>query len=80
MSSGPQQTGSRRDFVRSAARYGGLVALGAAFAWLERPRGRETCINNSICAGCTAFTECALPAALSAKVAETNTPKRPDHE
>jgi len=69
MSSGPNQTASRRDFFRSAARYGGLVTLGAAFLWLERSRNRQTCVNNSICAGCAAFTDCGLPAALSAKAA-----------
>jgi len=69
MSSGLKPSGSRRDFFRSAARFGGLVALGAAFAWLERPRPGQSCVNNSICSGCSAFTYCGLPAALSVKVA-----------
>jgi len=80
MSSGTNQTGSRRDFFRSAARYSGLAALGAAFAWLERPRRGQTCINNSICAGCSAFTDCGLPAALSAKAAKSSHSRSSSHE
>jgi len=70
MSSATNQTGSRRDFLRSAARSGGLVALAAVLAWLQRPRRQQNCINNNVCAGCAAFTDCGLPTALSAKAAQ----------
>lgn len=73
MPSGPNQTGNRRDFFRSAARHGGLVALGAVFVWLERSRQGQACVNNSICSGCAAFAGCGLPAALSTKAGTTKT-------
>jgi hypothetical protein len=69
MSSASNHTASRRAFLQSAARYGGLVTLTTACAWLSRPRRGEICINNSLCAGCSVYTDCGLPAALSAKAA-----------
>jgi hypothetical protein len=64
---------SRREFLRGGARYAlfaGLAALSAKL--IKRSSGKlsgQTCINAGICTGCTAFTDCGLPQALSAKQA-----------
>ena len=54
---------TRRDF----ARYGALAAISSVAARLIVRRSRETCINGGICRGCTKFSDCGLPQALSAK-------------
>jgi hypothetical protein len=54
---------TRRDF----ARYGAFAAIGAVVARLFARRSRETCINQGICRGCTEFSDCGLPQALSAR-------------
>jgi hypothetical protein len=69
MSSDLQRQLHRREFFRAAARYGSLTAIGVAAYLTSRSRKGQACINNSICRGCSAFTDCSLPAALSAKVA-----------
>ena len=69
MSSDLQRQIHRREFFRAAARYGSLAAIGVAAYLTTRPRNGQTCINNSICRGCAAFTDCGLPSALSAKAA-----------
>jgi hypothetical protein len=56
---------NRRDF----ARYGALAAMSAVAARLIARRSRETCINEGICRGCTEFSDCGLPQALSARSA-----------
>jgi hypothetical protein len=65
---------SRREFVRDAFRYALLTGLAAVSAVLVRRRREtlpgQTCINEYICRGCTAFTDCGLPQALSAKQAQ----------
>jgi hypothetical protein len=70
MSSDLQRQMHRREFFRAAARYGSLAAMGVA-AYLTRRRPGQSCINSSICRGCAAFRDCGLPAALSAKVAQS---------
>ena len=64
---------SRRDFLRGGFRYALLAGLGAVSATLARKPGSllagQTCINEGICRGCTAFTDCGLPRALSVKQA-----------
>ena len=55
--------GNRRDFLRTAA-LGGL--LGVAGTLAARPT-RQDCINEGICRGCTAYDDCNLPQALSAR-------------
>lgn len=64
---------SRREFLKAAGR---LIALGGLGILVFRPVGRggarrptdgETCVNDGLCRGCTAFAGCGLPAALSAK-------------
>jgi hypothetical protein len=69
---------TRREFLKSAARLALLAGLGAlglrllrggAGAWAadRLPRAGQTCVNQGVCRGCTAYSGCGLPAALSAK-------------
>jgi len=62
---------SRREFLRGGARYALLAGLGAVSATLfKRSGGKlsgQTCINQGVCSGCTAFSGCGLPQAFSAK-------------
>jgi anaerobic selenocysteine-containing dehydrogenase len=67
---------SRREFLKSAARLALLAGLAALGLRLVRgrgapagrlPRAGETCVNQGVCRGCTAYSGCGLPAALSAK-------------
>jgi len=71
MNESDQDSESRREFLRGGARYALLAGLGAVSATLfKRSGGKlsgQTCINQGICHGCTAFTGCGLPQALSAK-------------
>jgi len=66
-----QDRTDRREFLRGGVRYTLLTALGAAAAALyQRSGGKlagQNCINQGVCSGCTAFTDCGLPQALSAK-------------
>jgi len=68
----PAKVESRREFARTAARYG-LLALVAAVAGLAArtrlPAG-QSCVNRGICSGCGVFASCGLPQALSAKRAQ----------
>jgi len=63
----------RRDFLRNAARYSFLAGLAAVSALLVGRRAArlpgQTCINESICRGCTVVGDCGLPQALSFKQA-----------
>lgn len=65
---------SRREFLRGGARYALLAGLGAVSATLfKRSGGKlsgQTCINQGVCGGCTAFSDCGLPQALSVKQAK----------
>ena len=56
-----KQKFTRRDF----ARYGAFAAVSAVAAHLVARRLRETCVNEGICRGCTQFSDCGLPQALS---------------
>lgn len=62
---------SRREFFRSGVRYAVLGVLSVATAILGRRSitrlPDQTCINEGVCRGCTAFAGCGLPQALSAK-------------
>lgn len=58
---------SRRRFLRSIGRAAVLAVLAGGTAVLVARRGSETCVNSGICRGCTAFGDCGLPQALSAK-------------
>ncbi len=61
---------SRREFLKTAARWLLLAGLGGVAARLLRGRprrGAETCVNDWVCRGCEAFKGCGLPQALSAK-------------
>jgi len=64
----------RREFLRGGARYALLAALGVVSASLYKRSGGklsgQTCVNEGVCSGCTAFTGCGLPQALSAKQAK----------
>jgi len=64
-----EQTGSRREFLRSVGRYGfASVLAGLVFAGARKPEAsREKCANRGICGGCSVFASCGLPAALSVK-------------
>jgi len=64
---------NRREFLRGGARHTLLAGLAAVSALLARKRSAalpgQTCINNTICRGCTAVSGCGLPQALSFKQA-----------
>jgi hypothetical protein len=64
---------SRREFFRSGARYALLGVLAVAAAILGRRSvtrlPNQTCFNQGVCRGCTAFAGCGLPQALSRKQA-----------
>ena len=67
----PKNAANRREFLRGGLRYALLTAVGAVSATLASKPGAalpgQTCINQGICSGCNAFTDCGLPQALSAK-------------
>jgi len=67
-----EKAGNRREFFRSAGRslLLGVLALGA-LTLRSRSRKVQTCLNRSVCSTCTVFRDCGLPAALSAKAAQT---------
>jgi len=71
---------SRREFLRGGARYVFLTALGVASVTLFRRSGGQlsgqTCINQGICSGCTAYTGCGLPQALSSKEFKSRSRRR----
>lgn len=76
---GQNNGASRREFLRGGARYTLLAGLAAVSAALfKRSGGRlagQTCINEGICRGCTAFEACGLPQALSVRqAAQTRRP------
>jgi len=64
---------SRREFLRTAARFLALGGIGMMAARLTRMgrgtqvSGPEICVNDGVCRGCVVFADCGLPAALSAK-------------
>lgn len=64
---------NRREFFRGGARYTLLAGLAAVSVLLARKRGAalpgQTCVNNSICRGCSIVGGCGLPQALSFKQA-----------
>jgi hypothetical protein len=59
----------RREFFRAATRYSLLGVLAVGGAVLGRRAAAQTCTRKGICPGCGLFTDCGLPAALSAKAA-----------
>ena len=66
---------TRRELFRRAGRMAVFAALAAVGVTLGRrarskPRNSETCVNRGICRGCSAFDECGLPQAMSAKRAK----------
>jgi hypothetical protein len=69
----PDPVPGRREFFRAAARYGvlSLLALGGVLTARTRRLAGQTCINQGICLGCSAFSECSLPQAISAKESKT---------
>jgi hypothetical protein len=69
---------TRREFLTTLARGLLLIGIGALAVKLlgvrlgrrrvgSPTRSGETCINRGICRGCTAFSGCGLPQALSAR-------------
>jgi hypothetical protein len=63
------ETTSRREFLRSSARYGWLLALGGTLAWLSTRRtGSATCSSSSPCVTCPAFSDCVLPQAWTNRI------------
>ncbi|RME96067.1 MAG: hypothetical protein D6766_01635 [Verrucomicrobia bacterium] len=57
----PEAAASRREFLRTAGRWGGAVGLVALLAWLERPGRVGICLDAPVCAGCPALVDCTLP-------------------
>ncbi|HWH69323.1 MAG TPA: hypothetical protein VNT26_08045 [Candidatus Sulfotelmatobacter sp.] len=62
---------NRREFFRSAARYGllGLLTVVTAVVARTSKLAGQRCVNRGICGGCAQFEGCGLPQALSAKQA-----------
>ncbi len=61
---------TRREFIRTTGRLAVLGLFGFFGSRLLRKTSfklGEICINESICGGCTVYTDCGLPQALSAK-------------
>ena len=64
---------NRRNFFRTLARISaltGLAAVSAVATALRNPKSepnRQSCINQGLCNNCSAFKNCELPTALSAK-------------
>ncbi|MHB9132466.1 MAG: hypothetical protein ACYDBB_15455 [Armatimonadota bacterium] len=58
----------RRRFLKNIVRFTLLGAMTGGIGALVSRRG-ETCVNAGICRGCSAFSDCGLPQALSAKEA-----------
>jgi len=71
MSKSVEHNDSRREFFRSAGRYGvlGLLSVVAVVTG-RRSFGGQKCVNQGICRGCAVFNGCGLPQALSAKSAK----------
>ncbi|MHB9025583.1 MAG: hypothetical protein ACYC7E_15670 [Armatimonadota bacterium] len=63
---------TRREFLRSLGRYLALGVLVGGTGALALRRDPEKCVNRGICSGCSSFTDCGLPQALSAKQAKVN--------
>ena len=65
MSFSPGHDQSRREFFRSAARYGlaaGLVSVAAVAA-----RTKPGCVNRGVCGSCGLFAGCELPSAITTR-------------
>ncbi len=61
---------SRREFLRGSARYGLLSLFVITGLAVRKDLGlspRQDCINGGVCSGCSAFVDCSLPPALSAR-------------
>ena len=58
---------TRRKLLRTIGRGAALALLAGGITALVTRKRREDCINTGICRGCTAFRDCGLPQALSAK-------------
>ncbi|MCE5328679.1 MAG: hypothetical protein LLG01_19950 [Planctomycetaceae bacterium] len=62
---------TRRGMFGALARIGAAAALAAAGAAVSvfRDTDGQSCVNRGLCRGCGVFSNCGLPAALSAKQA-----------
>lgn len=74
MKTEPTEKGAnRREFLRGGARCTLLAGLAAVSALLVKKRSGalpgQSCINHSICRGCSIVSDCGLPQALSFKQA-----------
>ena len=62
------QSASRREFLRGGIRYTLLAAVTTSVAKVRRDSlAGQTCERQGICRGCSLFTGCGLPQALSAR-------------
>ncbi|MCP5521906.1 MAG: hypothetical protein H7A46_10215 [Verrucomicrobiales bacterium] len=52
---------TRREFLRTAGRWGGATGLVALLAWLERPGRGGVCLDAPLCRDCPALSRCSLP-------------------
>ena len=71
---------NRREFLRGGVRCALLTTLGAVSALLlKRSSGKlsgQTCTSQGVCAGCSDYVACGLPAALSRKQFDASTSER----
>ena len=66
----PGVNSNRREFFRSAARFGllGILAVVAVLTGAKRRSGIDRCVSQGLCNGCSEFAGCDLPQALSARL------------
>jgi hypothetical protein len=65
----PRAAESRREFFRSAGRYGlaGALLVLSEESLRRRLANPDRCVKEGICNSCAVFAECGLPPALSAR-------------
>jgi hypothetical protein len=67
---GQDRGASRREFLRGSTRYGLLSLFAITIVAVRKDLSftlEQECLNRGVCPGCSAFKDCGLPAALSAK-------------
>ena len=71
---------TRRTFLNTSLRWGGLGTLAGLAAILAHRSFSRSCTNSGPCGGCPQFSGCGLPKAESAKQSQTKPPYAPRPE